>query len=492
MKYSFFNSITHSLNNTQINFQYAIVPTTIFGKFMSKISLTLTIILICFTTINFAQQGWQSLGLEDEEITAIEIDWSDQNIIYAGSMWDLSSGEFGGLFKSTNSGSSWDTLMRGIIVRDLDIHPTNTQIIYATILSDSAGIVKTTDSGENWQKADNGIQLPMLGSFGVLEIDPKYPDTLFAGTAGISGGYPYKSIDGGENWFRIDPDSMYIWMPTLCGDSIFVDGYPLQNGIVGIGIDPINTNIIYAGTAFTGNFFKSTDGGTNWIAACFQAGLPTAIEFSKNTSTFYVGTTWTDSFGPGIFKTTDGALTWSNPKSGLPDSLNVDKVQVFNEDENGLVFLAGNWGDSGGGWRYKDNWEYIGIDGSRVQTISLASNKLYAGSRGVYKMDIVTSVPENDLLFPKNIYLYDNYPNPFNPTTKIKFTVPHVETGHAPSLQLKVYDMLGNEIVTLIDEPKSPGTYEVEFNASNLSSGIYFYSLQSGNVKINKKMLLLK
>jgi type IX secretion system substrate protein len=489
MKYPFLNSIDQSLNNTQINFQYAEVPTTKLRKLIWKINLTLTIITF-FTVTNYSQQGWHLLGLENEEITAIEIDWSDQNIIYAGSMSDFSSGAFGGLFKSTNNGSSWDTLMRGVIVRDMDIHPTNARILYATILTDSAGIVKTTDAGENWRKADYGIQLPMFGSLGVLEIDPKHPDTLFAGTAGMSLGYPYKSIDGGENWSRIDPDTMWIWMPTLCGDSIFVNGYPLRSGIVGIGIDPVNTNIIYAGTNYTGNLFKSTDGGVSWIAACLQAGLPTTIEFSKNTSTIYVGTSWSDDFPVGIFKTTDGALTWSNPKSGLPDTLNVEKVQVFNEDDNELVVLAGNWRDSGGVWKYKDSWEFIGIDGSRVQTISLSGSKLYAGSRGVYVMDIITSVSEDDFLFPKNVYLYDNYPNPFNPTTKIKFTVP-VGNENVRSL-LKIYDILGNEVATLVDEQKSQGTYEVDWNADSYSSGVYFYSLQSGNVKINKKMLLLK
>ncbi len=105
--------------------------------------------------------------------------------------------------------------------------------------------------------------------------------------------------------------------------------------------------------------------------------------------------------------------------------------------------------------------------------------------------DLPTSVDshENDFVF----YLMQNYPNPFNPTTTIRYSIP-VETGHAPSLHttLKVYDVLGKEVTTLVNEEKSAGNYEVEFSASTLPSGIYFYKLQAGNFSSVKKMILLK
>ncbi|QQS38319.1 MAG: T9SS type A sorting domain-containing protein [Ignavibacteriales bacterium] len=97
--------------------------------------------------------------------------------------------------------------------------------------------------------------------------------------------------------------------------------------------------------------------------------------------------------------------------------------------------------------------------------------------------------------------LEQNYPNPFNPVTKIKFSVPSVETGHAPSLHvtLKIYDLLGNELYTLVNEAKTAGQYEVEFNAENFSSGIYFYRIaihsdrkKAGSHLQTKKMIYLK
>ncbi|RKY92259.1 MAG: hypothetical protein DRQ01_06545 [Ignavibacteriae bacterium] len=99
-------------------------------------------------------------------------------------------------------------------------------------------------------------------------------------------------------------------------------------------------------------------------------------------------------------------------------------------------------------------------------------------------------------LISSSYKLNQNYPNPFNPTTKIKFTIPSVETGHAPSVLLKVYDVLGNEIATLVNEEKQAGKYEIEFIPGsgiwNLASGIYFYQLKAGSFIQKKKMLLLK
>ncbi len=80
-----------------------------------------------------------------------------------------------------------------------------------------------------------------------------------------------------------------------------------------------------------------------------------------------------------------------------------------------------------------------------------------------------------------------NYPNPFNPETKIKYTVPNQSF-----ISIKVYDGLGKEVTALVNETKAPGTYEVNWDASNFPSGVYFYSLISGSNRIDKKMVLLK
>jgi hypothetical protein len=105
-----------------------------------------------------------------------------------------------------------------------------------------------------------------------------------------------------------------------------------------------------------------------------------------------------------------------------------------------------------------------------------------------------TTDVEQTSSLPSHFSLKQNYPNPFNPSTKIKYTIPNVTLSgvEGSRVQLKVYDILGNEVGALVNESKPAGTYEVEFNASNLSSGIYFYKLQAGSFTQTKKMILMK
>ncbi len=88
---------------------------------------------------------------------------------------------------------------------------------------------------------------------------------------------------------------------------------------------------------------------------------------------------------------------------------------------------------------------------------------------------------------PTAFHLYQNYPNPFNPTTTIKYQIPELSF-----VTIKVYDVLGSEVATLVNEEKAVGSYEVEFNATALPSGIYFYKLQAGSFVETKKMVLMK
>jgi len=102
------------------------------------------------------------------------------------------------------------------------------------------------------------------------------------------------------------------------------------------------------------------------------------------------------------------------------------------------------------------------------------------------RLDKLISGLEEETFFT-NYFLYQNYPNPFNPSTKINYQIPEISF-----VTIKVYDVLGNEITTLVNEEKPSGNYEVEFNASTLPSGIHFYKLQAGDFVETKKMILLK
>ncbi|MCK5088276.1 MAG: T9SS type A sorting domain-containing protein, partial [Melioribacteraceae bacterium] len=100
---------------------------------------------------------------------------------------------------------------------------------------------------------------------------------------------------------------------------------------------------------------------------------------------------------------------------------------------------------------------------------------------------IPTNVGVVNNLIPDEFAISQNYPNPFNPSTTINFSIPKQS-----NVVLKVYDILGSEVATLFEGAKNAGNYEVDFNASNLASGMYIYTLRAGDFTTSKKMMLLK
>jgi len=124
-----------------------------------------------------------------------------------------------------------------------------------------------------------------------------------------------------------------------------------------------------------------------------------------------------------------------------------------------------------------------------------AGQKIFEKSMWIKLQGTITDVEKNDPV-PNRFYLYQNYPNPFNPTTDIRYHLPavgtQVGTSEVSRVTLKVYDLLGREVKTVVNELKSPGTYTVNFDGSKLSSGIYIYQLRAGINAATKRMVLLK
>jgi Secretion system C-terminal sorting domain len=116
-----------------------------------------------------------------------------------------------------------------------------------------------------------------------------------------------------------------------------------------------------------------------------------------------------------------------------------------------------------------------------------ASNQQNIGFWYVYKQSTITDVEKEDETIPTVFKLEQNYPNPFNPSTIIKFAVPE-----RSNVLLKVYDILGGEVITLVNEEMDSGWYKREFNASGYSTGVYIYRMQAGSYTSTKKMILIK
>lgn len=114
------------------------------------------------------------------------------------------------------------------------------------------------------------------------------------------------------------------------------------------------------------------------------------------------------------------------------------------------------------------------------------SNHQYSGFWYVYLNDIITSVEDQEII-PTVFKLEQNYPNPFNPSTIIKFGIPE-----RSNVLIKIYDILGSEVITLVNEEMEVGWYKKEFNANGFASGMYIYRMKAGNFVSTKKMLMIK
>ena len=167
---------------------------------------------------------------------------------------------------------------------------------------------------------------------------------------------------------------------------------------------------------------------------------------------------------------------------------------TYNESRQQTQFVSEQW--TGAEWMYTINGLYTyDADGNNTEILTqIWQNDAWVNFMKVtinYQQttDVEEAAISNQ---PISFRLFQNYPNPFNPSTKIKYSIPYVETRRGVFVQLKVYDILGNEVAVLVNEEKPAGEYQAEFNAANLPSGLYLYRLQSGNYSETKKMLMLK
>jgi len=143
------------------------------------------------------------------------------------------------------------------------------------------------------------------------------------------------------------------------------------------------------------------------------------------------------------------------------------------------------------------SYSFLTKSGSVVEIVA---NDTTAPNSGIIQTDGATwsisgavSVEDEDQI-PTQYSLSQNYPNPFNPSTKIKYTIPSITLSGVEEsfVTLKIFDVLGNEIATLVNEEQPAGSYEVNFSATDLTSGIYFYKLQAGSFVETKKMILIR
>ena len=368
----------------------------------------------------------------------------------------------------------------------------------------NGGLVRSTDGGSSWTNIGGG--LPYSNVRALLNVE-SYPFNVLAG---MVSGRISMSTNYGDNWTGFPVDSVQLpfladinsilkkenssnyFVGTERGAYLLPQYYPLSTWV------PINTGLPSAETKVRviiekdGEIFAGTNSGvyhrsgTSWDDKNFGLTNTNVTALTSIGGYLFAGTSQ-GSVG-GVYISSDNGNNWTL-------SLNDPWISSFlNVGSNIFAGSVGN-----GIWRstnYGNSWIQIndGLGSGAYNVLSLGKDNQYifAGTMAssIWRRplsQVVTGIEEETNLQPKEFSLNQNYPNPFNPSTCIQYQVSSIS-----QVTLKVYDLLGNEVAVLVNEEQPAGTYEVEFSAEGLTSGIYFYQLQAGSLSETKKMILMK
>ncbi len=390
-------------------------------------------ILVMLVAINVNAQ-WVHLN-------APSISWSFGNVgnvLFTG----MQSEDSTNIYTSSNNGDSWTGLQLGIPSWIYGFTSSGNNLY---TLSMGYGIYRTTNNGINWNYAG-------------LFLTPRWINEIAS-----NGSYLYAGTD--NYGFYVSSNYGANWSDPLFSDNIrsvsYGAGYVF--GVQGFKIFRFNsTGSTYSTVLLNGSTFqcvradgsnvyvgsdsgiyRSTNSGDSWMRIPFTTYNEAVYNIALNGNNIFAGT------DNGIYLSTNFGLNWLPKNQGLDSNSAVNSVHV----NNGYVFLALKFG--------KGVWRRLLSEVISIQNIS-------------------TEVPSS-------YSLGQNYPNPFNPITNVKFSI--VNSGN---VKLVVYDVMGREVQTLVNERLQPGTYETTFDGSMLNSGVYFYKLITDGFTETKKMILIK
>ncbi len=386
------------------------------------------------------------------------------------------------LYRSSNQGTtmtkvSQEPIVSGAAISTISVSKTNDNV---RIVGLSNGTVWATSTGSSTLINITPASSP-AAPVGNVFIDPLNANTAYLcyGSFGITGGkhvYKTTNLSGGSaSWAAIGAS-----LPDVPVNSLIAD--------------PVNNNLVYIGTDI--GVFASTDGGTTWAA--FNTGMPVVAVFdigiSHATNALRIST-----HGRGI---------WENNNSPLPVNLTSFSVtpQKFGNvllewytatEQNNVGFDVErsviNENNS------VTSWNKIGFingfgNSNAPHKYNYTDKSPAGGYKFAYRLKQIDTKGEAKYYDQKEVSiiindfgLYQNYPNPFNPSTVIKYQVP-IDAN----VKIILFNSIGEEVETLLNDHKQAGIYELQLNSSNLASGVYYYRLDSGNFTDTKKLIVLK
>ncbi|MCC6866750.1 MAG: T9SS type A sorting domain-containing protein [Ignavibacteria bacterium] len=327
---------------------------------------------------------------------------------------------------------------------------------------------KSINSGLNWSSTVN-----------VSDNSSGQGSNICSGTNGAiymvwdAGGIKFdKSTNGGANFgtdYQLSNVSSTKGFPFICCDysnnstrgNVYIVWDDMRNGSSDVW------------------FQRSTNGGTNWLAA------PVRVN-DVTTNHQYWPVIQCDINGILYVIYYDNRLGTGQVNSYLAYSIDAGNTWI-NQQLSDSTFSAVPVGGSGGDVRYGD---YIGVDAFNGKVITVwTDDRKGTPDQEIYTANLsgLISVTPVGNEIPVNFKLYQNYPNPFNPETKINFDLPV-----SSFVKISIFDILGRQVKILVAHNLQPGKYSANFNAVNLSAGVYFYKIEAGNFIDSKKLILIK
>jgi len=401
-------------------------------------------VVVLFTVLSLSrgQADWtQSAATEGRFVTGLTM--------HGAALFTSTSDS--GVYRSTDNGGIWSAAKAGLPRDILTIASTGTVLIAGR----DPGVYRSTNNGDTWTPANTGLSNPSIYALFVSGTN------IFAGTAGSG---VFRSIDSALSWTPANATMTTAVVQAFTG----------------------GTSNLFAGTKL-GGVYRSTDNGSNWVQVNTGLTSLNVLSLCMSGSDIYMG-----SAGGGVFRSTNNGAIWTPVPSGLTSptiySLVASGTSLFAGGASGgsaNVFVSTN---SGGNWS--------SVSGAlplvTVNTLGIAGTYIVAGTaaRGIWRRPLseVTGVARRmEGEIPGTISLSQNFPNPFNPGTTIRYALPRQHT-----VTLSVYNTLGQKVSDLVNEAQEAGNYEVQFDASGFSSGVYFYRLQAGTSVETRRLLLMK
>jgi photosystem II stability/assembly factor-like uncharacterized protein len=395
---------------------------------------------------------------------------SRDSTLYAGSWSSIpapgNASWFLPVLQSTDGGLNW-------ALSDSDFTSDSTLDVEALAFSGSVllaggafGVFRSRDNGRTWETASSGLTDRFVHTLLVKD------SSVFAGAGveatnfGRAYGDVFRSTNDGSSWTKVD------------------SGLPNDMVFTLLSID----SGLFAGLWMSG-MYKSTDDGNSW--KYIDGPLGTTTSFAFVGSNVFAG-----SWDGGVFRSTEKGTTWGRVDSGLTDTVNHYDLSVNALDAWGTSLIAGTlfYGvyrstDLGGKWEAINAG--LSMSDRSISAVFVHGPYVFVGCvGGIWRRslkDLATGVKVTGIHSPTVFELFQNYPNPFNPTTTISYGLP--ARSH---ITLSVYNTLGQQVATLINETQDPGFHDVRFVGSGLASGVYYYRLRTQTFVGSKRMILIR